>query len=634
MLSGRKRKIRIGSRCDSAENFPESSGHFRIWMLALGIIIATGAIIFRLYSLQVVAYEDYRLLAEGQHTLFSKLIPKRGEIFFQDKDKPYPAAVNQETKLAYAVPKEIENREETAKFISATLGLDEKILLEKFSNPEDQYEPLKHRLTDEEIQKIEDQKLAGIHLADETYRYYPSGELAANLLGFVGWNGDELLGRYGIEGYFDKDLKGEIGNLESNRDTLGRWISVGKRLLTPAKDGTGVVLTIDHIIQYEAERILKGAMEKFQAENGLIIVMEPETGKILAMAQAPGFDPNQYGEVADASVFRNLSVSSPYECGSVFKTITLASAIDAGKINPDTTYNDTGLVQEAGYGIKNSDEKAYGKQTMTQVLEKSLNTGAIFAEKQLGNRGFYDYVTRFGFGETTGVEIAGESAGSIANLKNLKSAIQFFTASFGQGITITPIQLVSAFASIANGGVLMKPQITEKVIYSDGQEQTVNPQEIRRVISPETAVKISEMLRSVVVNGHGKRADVPGYQVAGKTGTAQVASTTSQGYETGKSIGSFAGFAPLDNPKFAVLVKMENPKTVQWAESSAAPTFGELMKFLLEYADIEPTEKYTQKDLEIFNQTHDLKEIYLKKQQIEREKQKKLEEQQKINEQK
>jgi cell division protein FtsI/penicillin-binding protein 2 len=291
----------------------------------------------------------------------------------------------------------------------------------------------------------------------------------------------------------------------------------------------------------------------------------------------------------------------------------LASAIDAEKISPDTTYVDSGQVTEAGYTMKNSDLKAYGKQTMTNVLEKSLNTGVIFAEKLLGNKNFADYVQRFGFGEPTGVDMFGEATGNINNLKNKKSDIQFFTASFGQGITVTPIQLVSAYNALASGGVLYKPQIIDKIVHPDGNIEEVATQEVRRAVSTQTAYAMGNMLESVVVNGHGKRAGVPGYIVGGKTGTAQVASSSAKGYEEGKSIGSFAGFAPVDNPKYTVLIRMDDPKSVEWAESSAAPAFGELMKFLLDYGGVEPNQPYTQKDVDIWNVTHTLKADFIKK---------------------
>lgn len=597
---------RMAKRCLFGEKYSEDVCRWRIYFLLFLFIFFFGLVFLKLYSLQVFSHSSFKALAEGQHSLYKELIPERGEIFLKDKNGDYPIAVNRETKMAYAVPKEIEDPARVADFLSANLGMDREEIFSKINRPEDSYEVIKHRLNEEEIGKINEAKMEGIHLLDESFRYYPAGELASNVLGFVGWKENELAGQYGIEGYFEKKLRGEEGNLFQNRDSSGGWIAIGKREKISATDGEDLYLTIDHIVQFETEKILKGAMKKFGAEKGAIIVMEPETGKILALASFPSFNPNEYSKVENMDAFRNLAVNDAYEPGSIFKAITMAAAVDNGKVNSETTYVDTGLVKEAGFNIKNSEGKVYGQQTMTQVLENSVNTGVIFAEKLVGNKNFKDYVERFGFGETLGVETSGESPGSIANLKNVNRNIEFFTASFGQGIRTTALQILSAYSAIANGGLLMKPQIIEKKIYTDGSEEEIRPQEIRRVISQSAAGETTKMLVSVVEKGHGKRAGVPGYYVAGKTGTAEVAKSGSKGYEDGKTIGSFAGFAPADNPRFSIIVRIDNPKNVQWAESSAAPTFGELMKFLLEYYNIEPTREYTQKDLDTFNATHDL----------------------------
>ncbi|MDQ1283674.1 MAG: hypothetical protein QG620_22 [Patescibacteria group bacterium] len=618
------RKFKIGSRCELNSRKPSGreSVFSRVHFLAGMVLLLFLTVLLKLFDLQIASYGTFKALADNQHYIFKDLTPRRGEIYLKDKNGTYPAAVNKEVKMAYAVPKEIEDAPKTALAVSDILGIDAGELGNKFGKSEDMYEVVKRRLSEDEAGKISEMKLKGIHLSDEALRYYPAGELASHVLGFVGWKNDEFGGRSGIESHFEEKLRGKEGNIFQNKDNSGKWIALGKREIAHAENGSDLVLTIDHIIQYETEKILKSAVEKFRADKGAIIVMEPETGRILSLSSYPNFNPNEYGSVTEMEAFRNLAISDAYEPGSVFKAVTLAAAVDDGKINPDTVYTDTGQVTEAGYTIKNSDFKAYGQQTMTQVLEKSLNTGVIYAEKLLGNKNFADYVKRFGFGEATGIDLMGESAGNINNLKSLKSDIQFFTASFGQGITTTPLQLISAYNAIANGGTLMKPQIVEKIIRSDGTEEDVSPVEIRKVISQSSANLTSQMLRSVVVEGHGKRADVPGYLVGGKTGTAQIASQDSRGYEEGKSIGTFCGFAPIGNPKFTVLVRLDNPKDVEWAESSAAPAFGELMKFLLEYRNIEPTEEYTQKDLEIFDATHNLKDSFVKKEEDKEEEEK------------
>jgi cell division protein FtsI/penicillin-binding protein 2 len=594
-----------------------NDGHWRIYMVMLFFFGILALIFFRLYFLQIINYSTFRALADNQHNIFKKLIPERGEIFLKDKDGFFPVALNRDAKMAYAVPLEIDDPQKTSLAIAEILNLNQEELLAKFSKENDLYEALKHRLNDEEVEKIKNLNQKGIHLADEIYRYYPSGELASQVVGFVGWEQEGLAGKYGVEASFEKRLSGEEGDIFQNRDSTGNWITVGERKITEAKNGESLVLTLDHIVQYETEKILKSAVDQFKAESGSVIVMESLTGRILSLANYPTFNLNEYSQVDSMDLYRNPAVSDAYECGSVFKPITMASALDSNRLTPETTYVDSGTVQEAGYSIKNSDLKSYGRQTMTEVLEKSLNTGAIFAQKSLGNKNFLEYLKRFGFGEKTGIGLVGDGQGNISNLKNLKSNIEFFTASFGQGITVTPLQLISAYNALANGGVLLKPQIVERVIYPDGSSEEIPPQEVRRVISQKAALQISGMLRSVVVKGHGKRGDVPGYLVAGKTGTAQVASMEKKGYAEGQHIGSFAGFAPMNNPRFTILVRINNPQMVEWAESSAAPVFGELMKFLLDYYNIEPTEEYTQASVDVFNATHKLRENLIKKEQAE-----------------
>jgi len=272
------------------------------------------------------------------------------------------------------------------------------------------------------------------------------------------------------------------------------------------------------------------------------------------------------------------------------KPITMAIGIEEGKVEPETPFSDPGSVSVAGYTLHNAEEKTYGTTDMYGVLDNSINTGVIHVEKLVGNSRFAERMAQFGFGKKTGVDMPAELSGNLKNLTNVKRDIQFYTASFGQGVTTTPLQLIAAYGALANKGVLMKPQIVEKYMYDDGHEETVGPEEVRRTVSEETAGKMGKMLEDVVLRGHGKRAAVPGYRVGGKTGTAQVAKEGGGGYEQGLSIGSFVGYAPIGDPKFVVLTKVDNPKNVEWAESSAAPMFGAMMKFLLSYAKVEPTE--------------------------------------------
>ncbi len=568
-----------------------AGGSFRIYFLVFFIFIVATCILAKLYFLQIVKHPLYQEIAQNQHEKTMTISANRGEIFLQDDNNElYPLAINRALQMAYAVPREMKDFYDAAGKLSEILGLEKDFLANKLSDKEDVFEILKHKLSDEEVLKIKEAKIPGVYLSPENFRYYPAGELAAQIAGFVGSDGEKQKGMYGLEAYWDEELSGQPGKIEQESDSRGRWIPAGERNITEMKEGYDLVLTINHTVQFEVEKILKEAVEGFSADSGTAIVMEAKTGKILALANRPSFNPNEFSKVEDISVFSNPAVSQPYECGSVFKAFTLAAGLDSGKINPNTTYNDTGAVIEAGYEIRNSDLKANGIQTMTQVLENSLNTGVIYVEKLVGNKVFSDYIHRFGFGEKSNIEIPGEVPGNTKNLDNPRITINFFTAAFGQGISVTPVQLISAYAALANKGILMKPQIIEEIRRSDGSSEKINPEEVRQVISENSAQQISEMLRSVVVNGHGKRADVPGYLVGGKTGTAQVAKTGAKGYEEGMNIGSFAGYAPTNDPRFVVLIKIVNPKGLQWAESSAAPTFGQIMKFLLEYYKVQPTE--------------------------------------------
>jgi len=573
-----------------------SAGTGRIRLFFVFLVLFGGVVIIRLFFLQVASHDKWVALAENQHNVSSELSADRGEVYIHDGEiDRYPLAVNREYKLVYVVPRDVTEKDAVAVELSRILNMDAGEIKDKLNRPNDPFEVVKKRLTEEEVVRITELSFKGVALLPEKYRYYPAGELAAQVIGFASLGEKGGAGGYGIEASLDSQLRGQTGTISQEKDASGRWISLSDRFITHAENGDSVTLTLDRVIQYETEKILKESVELYQADRATAIVMDPKTGNILAMASSPQFDPNNYSKEEDYSIFLNGAVSSAYEPGSIMKPLTMAIGIEEGKVSPSTEYVDTGTVTEAGYTIRNAEDKSYGRSNMYKVLDESINTGVIYVEKMVGNAVFGEYLKRFGFGERTGITLPAELPGNIRNLQNTKATINFFTASFGQGITATPIQMVTAYAALANGGRLLKPNIIDKVIHADGTEDKRVPVEVRRVVSVETSQVMNTMLRSVVVNGHGKRADVPGYLVGGKTGTAQVAKTGSKGYEEGISIGSFVGYAPLDDPQFVVLVKLDNPKNVEWAESSAAPTFGQIMKFLLEYAKIKPTEETNKK---------------------------------------
>lgn len=563
----------------------------RLQQVIVFVLFLASVLCVRMIYLQVFRHGTYEALAEAQHQLQAVIEPLRGSIFASSAVEPgtfTPLASNRTYGLAYAVPQDVEDPEKTADEVLKVLpGLEREKLIAQLKKPEDLYEELAHKLTDEERRNLNDKNLKGIYVTDERVRYYPEKNIGSHLLGFVGFKGDERVGQYGLEGALQDELAGKKGFVRADRDAAGRWIVIGTRELEQAQDGSNIFLTIDETIQYTACTKLDAAVKKHGADSGSVVIMNPKTGAILAMCGSPDYDPNAYQEVKDLSVFSNPVVSGAYEPGSIFKPLTMSAAINEAQVGPQTTYTDEGVVEIGKYSIKNSDGKANGVQTMTQVLEKSLNTGAIFAMRSIRPEKFKRYVQNYGFGEKTGINLQGEVEGNVTNL-DLSGDIYPATASFGQGITVTPIQLVAAFGAMANRGTLMKPYVVQKIVTPEGQETVTKAQEVRQVIRPEVATTIGAMLVNVVENGHGTRAGVDGYWIAGKTGTAQVKQKDGVGYDPNNTIGSFAGFGPVSDPAFAMVVRIDHPRDVTFAESTAAPLFGDIAKFLLHYLQIPP----------------------------------------------
>ncbi|MFA6304957.1 MAG: penicillin-binding protein 2 [Patescibacteria group bacterium] len=573
----------------------------RLTILSIVIFLIAGVIIIRLLVMQVFQHAQYLAVADNQHVVEKELYPSRGSIYIHDyesgQNEVYPVAINKKFYLLYAVPSLVKNPLMTVKILTPVLGLAEeeaKTLGERLSKEEDIYEPIKHKLPEDKKKEIEALNLEGVNFEEEIVRFYPEGETTAQITGFVGYKGDNLVGQYGVEGYFQKELAGEKGSFLFERDAFGRLIPLARRVKADQENGSDIILTLDRSIQFTACNALKTGVVKHGAQDGSVIIMDPKTGAVLAMCGYPSFDPNNYNEVTDYSVYNNYNVSEPYEPGSMFKAITMAAALDVGAVTPNTTYEDLGFIKIGGYTIKNSDGKAHGIKNMTQVLEESLNTGAIFAAQQVGLSLFRNYFDRFGFGLKTGIQLEGENEGNISAIDVAKkSEISMFTASYGQGITATPLQIISAFSAIANGGKLMKPFMVDEIKHSGGKVEKFEPQFLRQVITQKTATTLSAMLASVVKSGHAQRAQIPGYYIAGKTGTAQVAEGGK--YATDKTIHSFIGFAPIEDPRFVMLVKLNHPKGVAFAESSVVPVFKEISQFLLNYLKIPPAYEVMQK---------------------------------------
>ncbi len=563
----------------------------RLTLMTVGVGLMASLVLLRLFTLQVVNYGFYEALAQDQHQLSQELYPARGDILVHDRQAAtgtYPLATNQTLHLLYAIPKQVTKPADVAATLAPLVGVDEATLFARLNKPNDLYEPIQHELTDAKQTEIAALKITGLYFADENTRYYPEKNIGANVLGFVGYDGDKKVGRYGLEGAHEAVLAGRQGFLKAEKDASGQLIATAAQFWQPAIDGSDIILTIDRTIQFEACQALNEAVKKHGADNGSLVILDPHTGAVMAMCGAPDYDPNAYGQVKDVKTFLNSATQEPYEPGSVFKPFTMAAALNEGKVVPDTTYTDTGEVKVGSFTIRNSDLKANGVQTMYEVLEKSLNTGAIFAMQQIGPSTFERYVQAYGFGQPSGIELD-EASGNISSLSKGKD-IYAMTGSFGQGLTVTPLQLAAGFAALANGGKLMQPYLIDRIVKPDGTATVTQPKTVRQVVSAKTSATIGAMLVRVVQNGHGKRAGVPGYFVAGKTGTAQIADPTTGQYETNQTIGTFAGFAPVENPRFVMVVKLVRPKDVQFAESSAAPLFGNLARLLLLYLGVPPAD--------------------------------------------
>ena len=561
---------------------------WRMRLLVIFVAIFFSIILFRVFQIQVIKHNSYSVLAQDQHEFSKSIFPERGEIFIKDaySDSVYPLAVNKQLNLIYAVPVNIKNKKEVAEKLSEILEMDEGEIFDIVNKENDPYEVLKHKVSDETADKIRNENILGIAIAPEIFRYYPGNYLAANVIGFLGNKEDKKVGQYGIEEYYNEKLEGKMGFLELEKDASGKWIFFGSKNMQDPKDGDDIVLTIDQTIQYISEKKLQEAVEKYEAESGNLIVMNPKTGAIIAMAQYPNYNPNEYSKEEDMSVFLNSNIHNVYEPGSIQKTITVAIGIDLEKINPNATYFDEGFLKIDGWTIGNSDGKKNGKQNMIQVLEKSLNTGAVFIQQQIDKDDFYGYLKKFGLDKLTGIEISGEAKGNLANLKKKKD-INYATASFGQGISVTPLEILTAISSFANDGKLMKPYIVDEFIHPDGSSEKVKPKLVRHVISAKTANLVSAMMTSVIDNGHAQQAKVEGYKFAGKTGTSQIPKEEGRGYEEGKTIHTFVGFGPIPNPKFSILIKLDSPKML-YAADTTAYVFKDMALELINYYDIPP----------------------------------------------
>lgn len=541
----------------------------RFLFLIIAIVGGYSFLFFHLYNIQLLKGNYYLARAESQYKAAGMVAAKRGTIFFSDKNgNKLAVAVEKDFPIVYAVPKIIDDAVEAYNRIADIIPDLSSGFLKKLSDKKSSYLLLKRKADQSVVDKIKDQSIKGVYPDSEPERFYPFGPLASHIIGFVGPNSSDISesGKYGLEKFYEDSLNGISGRAE------------GGKLIQP-QSGSDLTLTIDSNIQKEFEATLKNLVESSKAKGGAFIAEEPSTGKILAMGGYPDFDPNNYSQ-ANVADFLNPAVQKSYEPGSVVKVITMSAGIDSGKITPQTTYIDTGAVIISGKRIENHDFKKHGPHgliTMTNVIENSLNVGAIFAENKTGDEIFKGYLVKFGFQQKTGIDLPGEINGNLKPLfAKYVPKVNFATASFGQGIAVTPIELITAIASIANQGQMMRPYINAALV----------PKLLGITISSSTANSVTQMMVSAV--DKAGVANVPGYSIAGKTGTAYVADSVKKNYDTNKVINTFIGFGPTSNPRFIMLIKLDEPEGAPVAALTVVPAFRELAQFILNYYDVPP----------------------------------------------
>lgn len=523
------------------------------FVLAIGFfLVLYGGLGVHLYSLQIE-----RSIASNANASTGDLTKNlvRGVINFTDKNNTLiPAASNKEYPNLAANPEALAREGRDLKELSSNIALvlgtdnaDE--IYAKISNPKRQYEELAKNVPESVVTEIDSWNMKGIYISNDKRRFYPFGTLASQVLGFVSKEGE---GKYGLEAFYDDELSGK-------NDVTGV--------------GEDINLTIDPTVQAQSEKILTNLVTKFKAKEGQVIVMEPKTGKILAMASTPTYDPNDYGK-SEMANYLNRTVQTTYEPGSVFKIVTVSAGIDSHSFTPSTTYYDSGSATINGRTIKNWDNKAHGTLTMAEVIEQSINTGTIFMEQQMGGQTFLGYIKKFGFDKKLDVAgLPGEVRGDISGLEKNAVPVNFATASFGHGVSVTPLRMLTAVNAVANGGIMMKPFI----IAGTKEEELGQP------ITKESAETVKKIMISAV--DKARIAHIKNYSVAGKTGTALV---PKNGRYTEDVINTYIGFAPASDPKFSILLRMDEPEGAPLAGQTIVPAFRELAEFLLVYYNVVP----------------------------------------------
>jgi len=556
----------------------------RIWFLFVGFLLIFACILVRLFYWQILQGDALRAEASAQYNLTLSLPAIRGTIKSTDGS---PLAMNAQASLVYGEPKNIENISVFTKLVAPILHQDEASVSAMLTIPGRVWVPLAHKVDGMVTDALKKMNIKGLGFEPEPKRYYPEASMAAQLLGFVGLdqNGADV-GYFGLEGYYDRQLRGRGGSIELQKDVQGSAILVGDTKRIEAEDGRSLTLNVDRTVQNIAEQRLNDGIQKYGAKAGTVTIMDPKTGGVLAMASYPSYDPRDFAAY-DNELHKNPIVASSYEPGSTFKVLVMSGAIQENAVKADTKMDENGPVQVGEYAIRTWNDQYHGPITMTEVLEHSSNVGMVFVQRQMGKNNLLKYIHNFGIGVPTGIDLQEESSPELRPDRDWKD-IDLATASFGQGIAVTPIQMVRAVAAIANGGWLMEPHVVREITDANGKTISINPKKVRQVMSQATASVMTEMMITAVDKGEAQWAKPVGYRVAGKTGTAQI--PVAGHYDPKKTIASFVGFAPADNPKFVMLVTLTEPTSSPWGSETAAPLFFNIARDLFTYYSIPATQ--------------------------------------------
>ena len=549
----------------------------RIWIVFSGIILFYVCVVLRLFYWQVIRSPQLKSEAASQHFFRFDLPATRGSIFSSDG---YPIVMNQEAYLVYAEPPHVKDMYDLTRRVGEILGVDSASISAQIDQSGKLWAPIQHKVEVEKVEKLRALKIEGLGFEPEPKRYYPEASMAAHMLGFVGLDQNGMdKGYFGLEGYYDRELRGKDGSLRIEKDVKGNPILIGQTYRVDPEDGRNLILWMDRSIQGIVERRLREGIEKYGAKEGTVTVMDPKTGGILAMASFPSYDPRSY-TTYDKELYSNPSVAKSYEPGSTFKAIVMATGIYAGVITSKTTMEETGPVEVGGYQIRTWNSQYNGTVTMTDVLKHSSNVGMVFVGDKLGKEKLLGMIKDFGFGKLTGIDLEDESSPEIRGDKEWY-AIDLATASFGQGIAVTVLQMLRAVGAIANGGYIVEPHMVKAFSDKNGKVYPIPVKKIRQVLDKKSTEEITEMMVTAVDEGEAKWAKPKGYRIAGKTGTAQI--PVAGHYDDKKTIASFVGFAPADDPKFVMLVTLRETTSSQWGSETAAPLFFNIAKDLFLY---------------------------------------------------